>query len=251
MQPGDLTADRRDRARVEQRVLGLIYRHAVHLVQAQVVAPALEDGEDGLAAEQLRQRRGEPRQVALDELALQRDGGGRDDHGAAVAQRVPRRRDEVGQRFPGASSGLDRQVLPGLLGLLHGGRHGDLSRPLRAADAGHRGVEQDVDVGKVGGHERHVIACRPRRGPAASGPVDDRMPTSGRAMAAGASVRLMNRGTGFALVAAAAAVTAAAAMRWWDQSNKVIQGPEWTASYRRFTELGPWYDLTEHVNGKP
>jgi hypothetical protein len=70
-------------------------------------------------------------------------------------------------------------------------------------------------------------------------------------MAAGASVRLMNRGTGFALVAAAAAVTAAAAMRWWDQSNKVIQGPEWTASYRRFTELGPWYDLTEHVNGKP
>jgi len=61
----------------------------------------------------------------------------------------------------------------------------------------------------------------------------------------------MNRGTEYVLVAAAAAAAGAAAMRYWDQSNKVIQSPEWTASYRRFTELGPWYDLTEHVNGKP
>ena len=61
----------------------------------------------------------------------------------------------------------------------------------------------------------------------------------------------MNRANEVVLVAAAAALAGAAATRYWDQSNKVIQGPEWTASYRRFTVLGPWYDLTEHVNGKP
>ena len=62
---------------------------------------------------------------------------------------------------------------------------------------------------------------------------------------------VLDRGTEAAVVAVAAALAGAAAMRYWDQSNKLIQGPEWTASYRRFTVLGPWFDLTEHVNGKP
>jgi hypothetical protein len=44
-------------------------------------------------------------------------------------------------------------MLPGLHRLLDGARHLLLAGPLRAADAGHRCRQQDVDVGQIGWHE--------------------------------------------------------------------------------------------------
>ena len=159
VQPLDLTAQRRGGAplrigqsrRVEQRVLRVVGHPALLALQAQVVAPALKDGEGRLPAEQRRQRRDQPRQVAVDQLALQRDGGRGHHDRAARRHRVPHRRDQIGQRLSGPRSGLHGQVLAGLDGLPYGLGHGDLAGPFRAADAADGGGEEFGDI-RRGGH---------------------------------------------------------------------------------------------------
>ena len=91
----DRAAHRGDRERVEQLVGRVVVVAAVQLVQAQVVAAALEDRERRCPAEQRLERLRQARQIAVDELALQGDGGRRDhDRGA----RWPRRGGSPGTR---------------------------------------------------------------------------------------------------------------------------------------------------------
>jgi hypothetical protein len=157
VQPLHLTAQRRGRpgiGRVEQRVLGVLglrVRPAALTVQAQVVAAALQDREQRLPAEQRLEREGQARQVTVDQLALQRDGGRGHQHRGLGGHRVPYGRDQVGQRLPGTGAGLDGKVLTGLDGSLNGLGHRDLPGPLLAADAGHGRREQL-------GHGRDLIA---------------------------------------------------------------------------------------------
>ena len=133
-------------------VLRVSRRAAVQLVQAQVVAAALEDRERRLAAEQRRQRLGQPRQVAVDELALQRDRrGGDDDRACRVRDGVPDRGHEVGQRLAGAGARLHGEVLAGVDRLADGLGHLDLPSRRCAADGGDRGVEQLGDAGQLRG----------------------------------------------------------------------------------------------------
>ena len=99
-------------------------------VQAGVIGAPLEDGVRRVEAGHALDRLHEPREVALDELVLEGEGGG-GDHDALV---VEHRRDEVAQRLAGAGAGLDEQVLLGLqrLGDRLGHRH--LAGSLLAAE---------------------------------------------------------------------------------------------------------------------
>jgi hypothetical protein len=121
------------------------------------------------------ERGGQPRQVAVDELALQGDRRGRHHDGGRLGHRVARGRDEVGERLPGARPGLDRQVLAGLDGALDGLCHGDLPGPFGAADVGDgRGEQPDTSGGyafpaalrparpTAGGHHRRRARGRGR-----------------------------------------------------------------------------------------
>ena len=75
-------------------------------VEAGVVGATLEDGVGGVEALDALDRLDEPREVALDELVLERERRG-GDHDALV---VEHRGDEVAQRLAGAGAGLDEQV---------------------------------------------------------------------------------------------------------------------------------------------
>ena len=107
-----------------------------HAVQAGVVRPPLEHGEPAVVLDQRTGGLHQRREVALDQLVLQRQGRGRDDHPLAVQQR----RDEVAQRLAGAGAGLDEQVVT----VVH--RRARPPRPSRSGRAaprrrapGHRG----------------------------------------------------------------------------------------------------------------
>ena len=99
-------------------------------VEAGVVGPPLEDGVRRVESLDALDRLDEPREVALDELVLQREGRGGDDDALVVEHRG----DEVAQRLAGAGAGLDEQVAP----LLHGLRdlvgHLDLAVALLPAE---------------------------------------------------------------------------------------------------------------------
>jgi hypothetical protein len=95
--PFDLTAHRRDRERVEQLVGGVGLVAAVQLVEAQVVAPALEDGERGRAAQERFEGLRQAGEVAVDQLALQRDRGRGDDDRGALRRRVVDGGHQVGE----------------------------------------------------------------------------------------------------------------------------------------------------------
>ena len=163
VQPRDLAAERGDLEGVEElvvaRVLGL--RAGLDLVAAQVVAAALEDREARGAAEGLRQRLGETREVAVDQLGLQRDGGGGDDDRLVGLQCVPDRGHEVGERLPGAGPGLDGEVLPGAQRPLDGRGHVLLALALSAPEGldgggeevGHRGRLAHRRISRLG-HRR-------------------------------------------------------------------------------------------------
>ena len=71
------------------------------------MVPALEHGEGGPPAEHRLDRVGEPGQVVVDQLGLQRQGGGGDHHRPVDEQRGR----QVGQGLAGAGAGLDQQVL--------------------------------------------------------------------------------------------------------------------------------------------
>ncbi len=71
MQAPNLPADGGDGTRVEEDRFWVVGGPGLEPVQAEVVAAALEDREDGFAGQQGPDRVGEAGQVALDELALQ------------------------------------------------------------------------------------------------------------------------------------------------------------------------------------
>jgi hypothetical protein len=91
-------------AGAEVEVVGVL--HAVHALQAQVVAPALGDRERDLPLAALPHRRGHPRQVLVHELVLQRLGRGADQHAPAARQDAG----EVADRLAGPGAGLHEQV---------------------------------------------------------------------------------------------------------------------------------------------
>ncbi len=109
----------------------LVVGHALaDPVQAGVVGAALEDGVLRLAVQHVVGGLEQRRDVALDELVLQGQGRGGDDHAPVVEQG----RDEVGQRLAGAGAGLDQQVLPARHRPGDGLGHLDLPGPLLAAE---------------------------------------------------------------------------------------------------------------------
>ena len=155
-QPLHLPADRGHRARVEQHVRRVLGRTGAEPVQAQVVAAALEDGEHRLAAEQRGQRVAEPGQVAVDQLALQRDGRGGHHHRRAASPSSAR------PRAPGRPVTSRSRCRPGPRGAR---RPASSARPLRPSSPG-RAVPRR--------------RCQPRRRPAAvSCPAGPRRPASG------------------------------------------------------------------------
>ena len=101
----------------------------------------------------------QPRDVALDELVLEREGRGRD-HDAAV---VEQRRHEVGERLAGAGAGLDDEVAPLAERVADRLGHRDLARPLLAAQRLHRGREHLADRGshRVGGRGHRCTLSAP------------------------------------------------------------------------------------------
>jgi len=108
--------------------------------------PALEH-RDARGARQARAHRvDDERQVARDDLPLQREGRGGDDDLLVVVHRVRHRRDEVAQRLARAGTGLDEQVLPGVD--RGGDRAGHLVLPLAvpATESRDGEVEQLVDL---------------------------------------------------------------------------------------------------------
>ena len=137
-----LPAHGRDVGRIEQRLAGLVGRAGPQPVQAQIVAAALEDREGRLAAEQRSQRRGQARQIAVGQLALQGDRGRRHDHGRAVADGMRRRRDQIGERLAGPGSRLHGEMLPGPDRPPDRLRHRVLAGPGGAPDAVHRRGQQ-------------------------------------------------------------------------------------------------------------
>ncbi len=142
VQPLDVPPERGHRGGVEERLIGVVLRSAVQPVQAQVVPPTLEDREPRLPAEQRREGRRQPRQVPVDQLALQRDRRGGDDHRGVPLDGVPDRRHQVGQRLPGAGAGLHGQVLAARDRGRDRGRHPLLALAGLPVHRGHGGVQQ-------------------------------------------------------------------------------------------------------------
>ena len=139
----DLLAQRA-RRHLDQRAL--VVGHALaDPVQAGVVGAALEHGvrRVDLVADRLDQ----PRDVALDQLVLERERRGRD-HDPLVVQQA---RHQVGQRLAGAGAGLHQQVLAVVHRPGDGLGHGDLAVALGAAERGHRGREHLAHGAAVGG----------------------------------------------------------------------------------------------------
>ncbi|TWH41944.1 hypothetical protein L612_004200000200 [Rhodococcus rhodochrous J38] len=155
--PPHLAADAREGERVEQLGVGRLLGEAgMDLVQAQVVSATLEDRETRAPAERTGEGVGESRQVALDELPLQRDGRGGDHHGAARLHRVPDTRHEIGQRLTGTRAGLYGEVFAGVDAVRDGRGHRQLVAPLLTAQCVHRGSQQFWDFGEI--RHRHRVS---------------------------------------------------------------------------------------------
>ena len=137
-------------------------------VQAGVVGAALEDGVRRLAVQHVVGGLEQGGDVALDELVLEREGRGRDDHAPVVEQR----RDEVGQRLAGAGAGLDQQVLAGRHRPGDGLGHLDLTGPLLAAER-LDGAGEDLADGRLGlGHRSTLPSRAPGRRRRSTGGAD-------------------------------------------------------------------------------
>jgi hypothetical protein len=138
-------------AGVEQAVL-LLGLATVQFGQTQVMVASLEDGEGRAPAQRRLHRVGQLRQIVVDQLVLQGQGGGRD-HDRTLDQQG---RHEVGQRLAGPGAGLHQQVLVLGHGIRDGGRHRLLARAFRAAgDRAHRDGEELLDRGRglCAGHD--------------------------------------------------------------------------------------------------
>ena len=142
----------------------LVVGHTLaHAVEAGVVGAALEHGVGGVDTVLALHRLHQPRDVALDELVLQRERRGRHHHALVVQQRGH----EVGQRLAGAGAGLDEQVL--VVGQRPTDLLGHLHLPLAggAAEGGHGRLQHGADAGPRLTHAEHPSRgrgrCPPRR----------------------------------------------------------------------------------------
>ena len=105
-------------------------------------------------------RLGEAGEVAVDELALQRDGGRGDDDRGVLLDGVVDRGHQVGQRLAGAGARLHGHVLAGGDRRAHGLRHRVLAFPAGAPDGGDGGFEELADPGELGGrHGSEATGC--------------------------------------------------------------------------------------------
>ncbi len=134
---------------VDERALLVVRCALTDAVQAGVVGAALQHGvrrvDLGVC---LGHGLDQPRDVTLDELVLERQGGGRDDHALVVEER----RDEVGEGLAGARAGLHDEVTAAGEGVADGLGHGHLSGPLLAPERRH-GRRQHAGDGWTGvGH---------------------------------------------------------------------------------------------------
>jgi hypothetical protein len=93
--------------------------------QADVVAAALDEHRGELVGND----RVEERQVLLEQLLLQRDRVGADDHPLASLDDAPDRRQQIGEALADAGAGLDEQMLAALHRGLDRRGHLELLRP--------------------------------------------------------------------------------------------------------------------------
>ena len=135
-------------ARAEHALLRVL----LQVVQADVVGAPLEQRHVHRRAERLAHAR----QVAVEELVLQRLGAGGDDHAAAREQR----RDEVGEGLAGSGARLRHQHAVRLDRLQHGARELDLLPAL--SESRHRArerpalAEERLEVDRGAGRSAHV-----------------------------------------------------------------------------------------------
>ena len=92
--------------------------------------------------QRIGQRVGQPRQVPIDQLTLQRDRRRRHDDRSVAVDGAENRRNQIRQRLAGAGAGLHDQVLAGFEGLRHGLGHLLLAAAFAAAERGHRDGQQ-------------------------------------------------------------------------------------------------------------
>ena len=131
--------------------LALVVRHrSVQLLQAHVVVAPLEDGERQRAADEGLDRLRHAGQVAVDELPLQGERGGRDDDGAAVGGRgVERGGHQVADGLARARAGLHDRV-PGPRERRRDRlRHEQLPLAVLAPDGGDDRRERLREVGRL------------------------------------------------------------------------------------------------------
>ena len=94
--------------RISSTLSGPRWRRTLQAARAEVIAAPFEHGRAQIDAERVAQ----VGDIFLDQLVLQVDRIGRNDHARIVLHGQERRRDEVGKGFARACAGLDQQVLP-------------------------------------------------------------------------------------------------------------------------------------------
>ena len=148
-QARDVAAQSRRARRREQFVLGgfVLAGPAVDLVEAQIVAPTLQQREGGPAGQGVGQRVDQAGQIAIDKLPLECDRRGGHHHRGVTGDGPGYRGHQVGQGLAGAGSGLDRKVLTGAERLCHRLGHPQLAGPFGAAQRRHRARQQVSDRG--------------------------------------------------------------------------------------------------------
>jgi hypothetical protein len=126
-------------------VLRLGRRSVVNLVEAQVVSAPFQERELRAAGQGVGEGVGQPRQVAVNELALQGDRRGRHHHGLVGVDGPRDRRNQVGQRLAGPGACLHGEVLARVERARDGFGHLDLAVPFRTAQRGNRLGQQFGD----------------------------------------------------------------------------------------------------------
>jgi hypothetical protein len=129
---------------LEERVLRLVLLRVLQFGQTNIVVPALEQGESGLAAEHRGDRPAQAGKVMIYQLGLQRQRRGGDHHRAVDGEGGS----QVGQRLARAGARLDQQMPPVSHRLDDRRGHRHLARPgVTARNRGDRGGEKLSCVG--------------------------------------------------------------------------------------------------------
>ena len=125
----------------------MLVGHALtHSVQARVVAASLDDGVRRGRVQHLAGRFLQRRDVALDELVLEVEGGGGDDDALAVQEAGH----QVAERLARAGARLDQQVGVRAERGLHRLGHLHLAGALSSLDRLHGSLQDLPDVGLIG-----------------------------------------------------------------------------------------------------